>query len=163
MITLQLKPREALTRGARYILSKPFTWWTAPAAPIMGSHHQVMSLDCVLPKQGKIMAENGRTKIDSERRWLIIISGISGFILFILITLMIEVLKAPECFTSNDLILPIVFIIFTPIIAISSWIFFWSEKRGLSKLFLIILSLLSLGSCFVMFLLAGGFVYCLPI
>ncbi len=128
----------------------------------MGSHHQVMSLDYVIPKQGKIMAERGSTKIDSERRWLIIISCVSGFILFTLVTLMSEVLKAPECFTSNDLILPIVFIIFTPIISISSWIFFWSEKRDLSRLFLIILSLLSLGSCFVMFLLAGGFVYCLP-
>lgn len=79
------------------------------------------------------MAEKGSTKIDSERRWLIIISGVSGFILFILITLMSEVLQAPECFTPNDLILPIVFIIFIPIIAISSWILFWSEKKGLIK------------------------------
>ena len=108
------------------------------------------------------MTENGSTKIDSERRWLIIISGISGFIMFTLGALLSEVLKAPECFTSNDLILPIIFIIFTPIISFFSWIFFWSGKRDLSILFSIILSLLSLGSCFLWFLLAGGLVYCLP-
>jgi len=108
------------------------------------------------------MAENGRTKIDSERRWLIIISGISGFVSFTLGALLSEVLKAPECFTPNDLILPIIFIIISPIITISSWAYFWSGKRDLSILFLIILSLLSLGSCFILFLLAGGLVYCSP-
>jgi hypothetical protein len=108
------------------------------------------------------MTEDVGAKIQSERKWIIILSGISGFILFTLVLTLSEVLQAPECFTTKDTLLPIIFIIITPIMSFSSWIFLWSGKKDLAFLFSIVLALLSLGSCFIMFLLAGGLVYCSP-
>ena len=106
------------------------------------------------------MIENEKLKDTSGRRWLLINTAISGLIWYILVFVLIEVTSKPDCFDYNDVLLPFIFFISAPIMLLSAWICWWINKRDLSTLFSIILFLISLGSCFVMFVLAGGLLYC---